>query len=192
MAIKSRPNCPSKAVKNEVKKPLFHATLGARKLHDSRVNPSMKWHVSTIVSTSLPTSAPQNNASIIEATPLCPPVCPPPSIGKNGIIYKGGTEQHIPETLDFIGEKPFSMVGPRGFEPLTFCTPSKRATRLRYGPKTADSIPQYPGAVKGADSLFPHHPHARQGHAAQALPLNSHFYIVPGLGDAGDRIFGTL
>ena len=22
--------------------------------------------------------------------------------------------------------------------------------------------------------------------------LNSHFYIVPGLGDAGDRIFGTL
>ena len=26
------------------------------------------------------------------------------------------------------------MVGPRGFEPLTFCTPSKRATRLRYGP----------------------------------------------------------
>ena len=31
----------------------------------------------------------------------------------------------------------FEMVGPRGFEPLTFCTPSKRATRLRYGPKTA-------------------------------------------------------
>ncbi len=28
-----------------------------------------------------------------------------------------------------------TMVGPRGFEPLTFCTPSKRATRLRYGPK---------------------------------------------------------
>lgn len=27
------------------------------------------------------------------------------------------------------------MVGPRGFEPLTFCTPSKRATRLRYGPE---------------------------------------------------------
>ena len=26
------------------------------------------------------------------------------------------------------------MVGPRGFEPLTFCTPSKRATSLRYGP----------------------------------------------------------
>ena len=26
------------------------------------------------------------------------------------------------------------MVGPTGFEPVTFCTPSKRATRLRYGP----------------------------------------------------------
>ena len=33
---------------------------------------------------------------------------------------------------------PFEMVGPRGFEPLTFCTPSKRATRLRYGPKNGD------------------------------------------------------
>ncbi len=26
------------------------------------------------------------------------------------------------------------LVGPRGFEPRTSCTPSKRATRLRYGP----------------------------------------------------------
>ena len=31
------------------------------------------------------------------------------------------------------------MVGPRGFEPLTFCTPSKRATSLRYGPKKIES-----------------------------------------------------
>lgn len=28
--------------------------------------------------------------------------------------------------------------------------------------------------------------------AAKDERLNSHFYIVPGLGDAGDRIFGTL
>ena len=28
--------------------------------------------------------------------------------------------------------------------------------------------------------------------AAMDERLNSHFYIVPGLGDAGDRIFGTL
>ena len=27
------------------------------------------------------------------------------------------------------------MVGASGFEPETFCTPSKRATRLRYAPK---------------------------------------------------------
>ena len=26
------------------------------------------------------------------------------------------------------------LVGPTGFEPATFCTPSKRATSLRYGP----------------------------------------------------------
>jgi hypothetical protein len=28
------------------------------------------------------------------------------------------------------------VVGAKGFEPLTFCTPSKRATSLRYAPKT--------------------------------------------------------
>ena len=28
----------------------------------------------------------------------------------------------------------FKMVGASGFEPETFCTPSKRATRLRYAP----------------------------------------------------------
>ena len=27
------------------------------------------------------------------------------------------------------------MVGLSGFEPETFCTPSKRATRLRYSPR---------------------------------------------------------
>ena len=29
------------------------------------------------------------------------------------------------------------LVGPTGFEPVTFCTPSKRATRLRYGPPSS-------------------------------------------------------
>lgn len=36
------------------------------------------------------------------------------------------------------------MVGASGVEPETFCTPSKRATRLRYAPmgitKTADTV----------------------------------------------------
>ena len=43
------------------------------------------------------------------------------------------------------------MVGPWGFEPQTFCTPSKRATSLRYGPnelKTAHRITMNNGKVK--------------------------------------------
>lgn len=32
------------------------------------------------------------------------------------------------------------MVGPAGFEPTTSCTPSKRATRLRYGPKKREHL----------------------------------------------------
>ena len=36
-------------------------------------------------------------------------------------------------------ESPLRMVGPSGFEPETFCTPSKRATRLRYGPMVGDT-----------------------------------------------------
>ena len=37
-----------------------------------------------------------------------------------------------------------------------------------------------------------HHPDVPVFTAALDKRLNSHFYIVPGLGDAGDRIFGTL
>ena len=37
-----------------------------------------------------------------------------------------------------------------------------------------------------------HHPDVPVFTAAKDERLNSHFYIVPGLGDAGDRIFGTL
>ena len=36
------------------------------------------------------------------------------------------------------------------------------------------------------------HPEVPVFTAARDERLNSHFYIVPGLGDAGDRIFGTL
>ena len=35
---------------------------------------------------------------------------------------------------------PFKMVGARRVELLTFCTPSKRATRLRYAPKGLKSL----------------------------------------------------
>ena len=37
----------------------------------------------------------------------------------------------ISGVMGFDGEE---MVGPTRFELVTFCTPSKRATRLRYGP----------------------------------------------------------
>ena len=42
------------------------------------------------------------------------------------------------------------MVGPRGFEPLTFCTPSKRATRLRYGPTEARLGAEVPDLLIGS------------------------------------------
>ena len=39
----------------------------------------------------------------------------------------------------FVKKHGVAMVGPWGFEPQTFCTPSKRATSLRYGPKKIDA-----------------------------------------------------
>ena len=36
-----------------------------------------------------------------------------------------------------------------------------------------------------------HHPDVHVWTAAIDEPLNDHGYIVPGLGDAGDRIYGT-
>ena len=47
-------------------------------------------------------------------------------------------------------------------------------------------------APEGMDNFEKHHPDVPVFTAALDKRLNSHFYIVPGLGDAGDRIFGTL
>ena len=47
-------------------------------------------------------------------------------------------------------------------------------------------------APEGAANFEQHHPDVPVYTAAKDERLNSHFYIVPGLGDAGDRIFGTL
>lgn len=47
-------------------------------------------------------------------------------------------------------------------------------------------------APEGMDNFESHHPEVPVYAAAMDERLNSHFYIVPGLGDAGDRIFGTL
>jgi uracil phosphoribosyltransferase len=45
---------------------------------------------------------------------------------------------------------------------------------------------------EGLDRLEKEHPDVPVFTAAKDERLNSRFYIVPGLGDAGDRIFGTL
>ena len=47
-------------------------------------------------------------------------------------------------------------------------------------------------APEGIAKVEAEHPDVPVFTAAKDERLNSHFYIVPGLGDAGDRIFGTL
>ena len=47
-------------------------------------------------------------------------------------------------------------------------------------------------APEGLAKLESEHPDVPVFTATKDERLNSHFYIVPGLGDAGDRIFGTL
>ena len=47
-------------------------------------------------------------------------------------------------------------------------------------------------APEGIARVEREHPDVPVFTAARDEGLNSHFYIVPGLGDAGDRIFGTL
>lgn len=46
-------------------------------------------------------------------------------------------------------------------------------------------------APEGIDKLHRHHPDVDIFTAAIDSHLNEHAYIVPGLGDAGDRLFGT-
>jgi uracil phosphoribosyltransferase len=46
-------------------------------------------------------------------------------------------------------------------------------------------------AQKGIDNFHGHHPDVPVWTAAIDPELNDHGYIVPGLGDAGDRMFGT-
>ena len=46
-------------------------------------------------------------------------------------------------------------------------------------------------APEGVDRVHKEHPDVEIYTAALDSHLNDHGYIVPGLGDAGDRIFGT-
>jgi uracil phosphoribosyltransferase len=43
----------------------------------------------------------------------------------------------------------------------------------------------------GIANLLGHHPEVRIWTAAIDPELNEHGYILPGLGDAGDRLYGT-
>jgi uracil phosphoribosyltransferase len=43
----------------------------------------------------------------------------------------------------------------------------------------------------GLANLLGHHPEVRIWTAAIDPVLNEHGYILPGLGDAGDRLYGT-
>jgi len=47
-------------------------------------------------------------------------------------------------------------------------------------------------APEGIEALHAAHPNVRIIVGVQDKALNEHGYIVPGLGDAGDRLFGTL
>jgi uracil phosphoribosyltransferase len=46
-------------------------------------------------------------------------------------------------------------------------------------------------APEGVEVFQKAHPHVKLYVASLDSHLNDHAYIVPGLGDAGDRIFGT-
>ena len=46
-------------------------------------------------------------------------------------------------------------------------------------------------APQGVEAVNKEHPDVRIYVAALDEDLNEHGYILPGLGDAGDRIFGT-
>jgi uracil phosphoribosyltransferase len=46
-------------------------------------------------------------------------------------------------------------------------------------------------APEGVQTMLEHHPDVPVTVASLDEKLNEHGYIVPGLGDAGDRIFGT-
>lgn len=47
-------------------------------------------------------------------------------------------------------------------------------------------------APDGVTRMYEDHPDVRIVAATHDRELNDHFYIVPGLGDMGDRLFGTL
>ncbi|MBE6798753.1 MAG: uracil phosphoribosyltransferase [Ruminococcaceae bacterium] len=65
-------------------------------------------------------------------------------------------------------------------------------TRIKsYNPKSIKFMCIL-AAPEGLEALTKAHPDVKVYCAGKDLYLNDHAYIIPGLGDAGDRIFGTL
>ena len=56
---------------------------------------------------------------------------------------------------------------------------------------TAISLVSLIAAPEGIERILRDHPNLRIVVAAVDSHLNEHGYIVPGLGDAGDRLYGT-
>ena len=68
---------------------------------------------------------------------------------------------------------------------------SAALTRLKEAGATDISFMCLLAAPEGIEALSKSHPDVRIFTAAIDSHLNDHGYIVPGLGDAGDRMFGT-
>ncbi len=68
---------------------------------------------------------------------------------------------------------------------------SAALTRLKEAGATDISFMCLLAAPEGIEALSKSHPDVRIFTAAVDSHLNDHGYIVPGLGDAGDRMFGT-
>lgn len=65
-------------------------------------------------------------------------------------------------------------------------------TRIKeYNPKSIKFMCIL-AAPEGIEALTKAHPDVKVYCAGKDLYLNDHAYIIPGLGDAGDRIFGTI
>jgi uracil phosphoribosyltransferase len=77
---------------------------------------------------------------------------------------------------------PMLATGGSATAALTFLK-RKGAQRIRFVSLLA--------APEGVKKLTKHHPDVPVFTAVLDRELNSHGYILPGLGDAGDRIFGT-
>lgn len=87
-----------------------------------------------------------------------------------------------PEARDFIVLDPMLATGGSAAAAVTSLK-AHGATRVRFMCLVA--------APEGVQRMFDQHPDVQVFTAALDRQLNGHGYILPGLGDAGDRLFGT-